>query len=53
MALLATGEEDQARRVLDEARRVASETETVEQKLMECLRDSTRLHEMVRRGQGQ
>ncbi len=53
MALLATGEEEQARRVLDEARRLSSGSGTVEQKLMECLKDSTRLHEMVRRGQSQ
>jgi tetratricopeptide (TPR) repeat protein len=52
MALLATGEEEDARKVLDEARRLSSGSDTVEQKLMECLKDSTRLHEMVRRGQG-
>ena len=50
MALLATGEEEDARRVLDEARRVGPRVDTVEQKLMECLKDSSRLHEMVRRG---
>ena len=53
MALLATGEEEDARKVLDEARKLGSGIDTVEQKLMECLKDSTRLHEKVRRGQRQ
>jgi tetratricopeptide (TPR) repeat protein len=52
MALLASGEEEDARRVLDQARRVGPRVDTVEQKLMECLKDSSRLHEIVRRGRG-
>lgn len=51
MALLATGEEDHAREVLDEARRLTGGVDSVEQKLMECLKDSSRLHERVQRGQ--
>lgn len=48
MALLATGEEEHARQILDQARHVGSGSGTVEQKLMECLKDSTLLHERVR-----
>ncbi len=48
MALLATGEEEQAREVLDQARYLDGGSDTVEQTLMECLKDSTRLHERVR-----
>ncbi len=51
MALLATGEEDHAREVLDQARRLSGGADSVEQKLMECLKDSSRLHDRVRRGQ--
>jgi tetratricopeptide (TPR) repeat protein len=48
MALLAAGDEEQARGVLDEARRL-SDRGALEEKMMELMRDSAKLHERVRR----
>ncbi len=50
MALLASGAEDRARTVLAEARAIEGRGVSVEQKMMECLRASSRLHERVQRG---
>ncbi len=47
MALLASGSEIQARQVLEEAREMGGQGISVEQKMMECLKDSSRLHERV------
>jgi tetratricopeptide (TPR) repeat protein len=47
MALLASGSEGQARQVLEEAREMGGQGISVEQKMMECLKDSSRLHERV------
>jgi tetratricopeptide (TPR) repeat protein len=51
MALLASGEEDQARSVLARARALGGRGEALQEKMMECMKDSTRLLERVRRGQ--
>jgi tetratricopeptide (TPR) repeat protein len=51
MALLASGEEDRARSVLAHARRMGERGEVLEEKMMEFMKDSTRLLERVRRGQ--
>lgn len=51
MALLASGEEDQARTVLAHARSMGDRGEALQEKMMECMKDSTRLLERVRRGQ--
>jgi tetratricopeptide (TPR) repeat protein len=53
MALLASGEEDRARNVLAHARSMgrAARAEGVEARMMEFMKDSTRLLERVRRGQ--
>ncbi len=51
MALLASGEEDRARNVLARARSAGSRGEALQEKMMECMKDSTRLLERVRRGQ--
>ncbi len=51
MALLASGEEDRARNVLAHARTLGGRGERVEEKMMEWMKDSTRLLERVRRGQ--
>ena len=51
MALLASGEEDRARSVLAHARNLGGRAEGVEEKMMEFMKDSTRLLERVRRGQ--
>jgi tetratricopeptide (TPR) repeat protein len=51
MALLASGDEDRARSVLAHARKVGGRGERVEEKMMEWMKDSTRLLERVRRGQ--
>ena len=48
MALLAAGDEEQARGVLDEARRLGGRG-ALEDKMMELMRDSAKLHERVRR----
>jgi tetratricopeptide (TPR) repeat protein len=49
MALLASGEEDRARTVLAQARRMGERGEVLEEKMMEFMKDSTRLLERVRR----
>ncbi|MEM7481273.1 MAG: tetratricopeptide repeat protein [Acidobacteriota bacterium] len=49
MALLAEGSEQEARDVLAKARRLDDRGEGLEQKMMECMRDSARLFERVRR----
>ena len=51
MALLASGEEDQARSVLARARALGGRGEALQEKMMECMKDSTRLLERVRRSQ--
>ncbi len=52
MALLASGEEDRARNVLAHARTLGGgRGEGLEEKMMEWMKDSTRLLERVRRGQ--
>jgi len=51
MALLASGEEDRARNVLARARSLGSRGEALQEKMMEYMKDSTRLLERVRRGQ--
>jgi hypothetical protein len=51
MALLASGEEDRARNVLARARSLDGRGEALQEKMMECMKDSTRLLERVRRGQ--
>jgi tetratricopeptide (TPR) repeat protein len=51
MALLASGEEEQAKSVLAHARKLDDRGEALEEKMMEFMRDSTRLLERVRRGQ--
>jgi tetratricopeptide (TPR) repeat protein len=51
MALLASGEEDRARTVLAHARSLGDRGEALQEKMMECMKDSTRLLEKVRRGQ--
>lgn len=48
MALLAAGEEEQARRVLERARGLRGRGEGLERKMMECLRDSHRFHARLR-----
>ena len=49
MALLAHGEEDQARTVLAHARTMGERGEALQEKMMECMKDSTRLIERARR----
>jgi tetratricopeptide (TPR) repeat protein len=49
MALLASGHEDQAKSVLARARGLDRRGEGVEQRMMECMKDSSRLLEQVRR----
>ena len=51
MALLASGEEDRARSVLAHARGLSGRGEGLQERMMECMKDSTRLLERVRRGQ--
>lgn len=48
MALLAAGEEEQARRVLERARGLRRRGQGLEFKMMECLRDSQRFHSRLR-----
>ena len=50
MALLASGAENRARSVLAEARSIEGGGVSVEQRMMECLRASSRLHDRVRQG---
>lgn len=49
MALLASGSEERARDVLAEARRLEGRSVSVEQKMMECLKASSRLHARIHR----
>lgn len=49
LALLASGEEERARGVLAEARKLGGHGGVLERKVMECLRDSSRLVERARR----
>jgi tetratricopeptide (TPR) repeat protein len=51
MALLASGQEDRARGVLAHARGLSRRGGALEEKMMECMRDSTRLLERVQRKQ--
>ena len=51
MALLASGDEDRARSVLSEARSLDGEEGALHERMMEFMRDSTRLLENVRGGQ--
>lgn len=50
MALLASGEEEQARSVLAQARTLGVRGEGLQEKMMECMKDSTRVLQRVRRG---
>jgi tetratricopeptide (TPR) repeat protein len=50
MALLASGEEDQARSVLAHARSLGDRGEALQEKMMEYMKDSARLIERARRG---
>src|SRR5258708_32601606 len=50
MALLASGEEDRARSVLAHARGLTDRGEGLQEKMMQRMKDSTRLLERVRRG---
>ncbi len=50
MALLASGAEKRARKVLAQARRLKGTGTSVEQKMMECLKTSNRLLERVQQG---
>jgi tetratricopeptide (TPR) repeat protein len=49
MALLASGEEDEARSVLAHARALGDRGEALQEKMMECMKDSARLIERSRR----
>jgi hypothetical protein len=49
MALLASGEEDEARSVLAHARALGDRGEALQEKMMECMKDSARLIERARR----
>ncbi len=51
MALLASGDEEKAKNVLARARSLESRRGGLEDRMMECMRDSTRILERVRRGQ--
>ena len=51
MALLASGDETKAKDVLAHARQLQGRGGSVEQKMMECMKDSTRLLEQVRQRQ--
>jgi tetratricopeptide (TPR) repeat protein len=50
MALLASGEEEQARSVLARARTLGARGEGLQEKMMECMKDSTRVLQRVRKG---
>jgi tetratricopeptide (TPR) repeat protein len=50
MALLAEGQEDRARSVLAHARTMGERGEALQEKMMECMKDSARLIERARRG---
>jgi tetratricopeptide (TPR) repeat protein len=49
MALLASGEEDRARSILAHARSLNDRSEALQERMMECMKDSTRLIERARR----
>ena len=49
MALLAAGEEERARSAFGRARSLEPRVGALEERMMECLKDSARLHERVRR----
>jgi tetratricopeptide (TPR) repeat protein len=49
MALLASGEEDRARSILAHARAIGGRGEALQEKMMECMKDSTRLIERARK----
>ncbi|HVR96599.1 MAG TPA: hypothetical protein VMW27_08295, partial [Thermoanaerobaculia bacterium] len=51
MALLASGEEERARSVLAKARALGARGEGLQEKMMECMKDSSRLLQRARRGQ--
>jgi len=51
MALLASGEEERAKIVLAQARRLTARGEGLEERMMEFMKDSSRLLERVHRGQ--
>ncbi|HXU45390.1 MAG TPA: tetratricopeptide repeat protein [Thermoanaerobaculia bacterium] len=51
MALLASGDEEKAKNVLARARTRDGRRDGLEERMMECMRDSTRILERVRRGQ--
>lgn len=51
MALLAAGEEEEARGAFGRARRLEPRVGALEEKMMECIKDSARLLERVRRRQ--
>jgi tetratricopeptide (TPR) repeat protein len=53
MALLASGAEDAARSVLSEARRLDDRPDELHHKIMEFLRDSTRLYEELEYAEGE
>ncbi len=50
MILLASGQEDQARSVLAHARALGDRGEALQEKMMECMKDSARVIERSRRG---
>ena len=52
MALIAAGEDDEARGVLAEARELADRADGLEERMLQCMRTSTRLLERSRRGRG-
>lgn len=51
MALLASGEEERARTVLAKARTLGARGEGLQEKMMECMKDSSRLLQRARRSQ--
>ena len=51
MALLATGEQEEARSILAQAQKLGRTGTSLEQKMMECMKDSHRMSERVRQGQ--
>jgi Flp pilus assembly protein TadD len=50
IALLAAGEEERARSILAEARDLGPQGGSLEQRMMECMKDSDRLFERVQQG---
>ena len=47
MALLASGEDDEAKEVLAQARKAEGLSMSVQQRMMECMKDTNRLLERV------